>query len=176
MITRVYNGNITLGPYSADKWYGINDLNHPKNQIIIEQILMKPELLEGFEIYVVGGILEGWLTWDIDLAIIGPYEPKKIKKIMHHMCSIGFENGIYPDVTYADKVFDLHDWQKTGHCDSRWLYRLSNYFSKDGEIFNMKNYQVTDEGLFKYFSMCPLPKNVEKDADGHKYKKPVRIF
>jgi hypothetical protein len=174
--TQTYKGQIQFGNYTGDTWYGISEYNHPLLLNNVWQVVSKPELFEGFELYIVGGILEGWLTWDIDWAVVGPYQPEKIKPILDWITEVGFKVGLYPDVTYAETLMDLHEWQKTGICEDRWIWRNSNSFSKNGaQPKNLSNYEPID-GLWRYWQPCPFQKNLDMDAKGHKYKKPVKIL
>ena len=171
-----YNGTIQFGEYTADRWFGVDDINSPIVQSVINKVKSKPELFEGFSLYIAGGILEGWLTWDIDWALVGPYKPSQIRRAMHWITAVGFEAGIYPDVTYAEELFDLHEWQRTRECDDRYLYRTSNLFIKNGEMpKDLSDYEAID-GMYRMWYNCPFEKNINKDAEGHKYKKPLKIF
>ena len=174
--TETYNGEIQYGEYKSDFWFGIDDFNHPLVQSVINRIKSRPELFEGFELYIVGGILEGWLTWDIDWALIGPYNPSKIRQALHWITAVGFDAHLYPDVSYSDQVFDLHRWQETGICEDRYLYRTSNVFIKNGEMpKDLSDYEAID-GMYRKWQACPFDKNIEKDKAGHRYKKPVKIL
>ena len=172
-----FNGEIKYGNYTGNVWYGFKDVYHPQVQNNIQTVLSKPELFNGFELYLTGGILEGWLTWDLDWSIVGPYHPERIKKVIDWITQVGFKQGIYPDVTYAEEIFDLFEWQQTRVCKDRWIYKSSNFFSKNGEETNdLSNYILTDAGLYKFWAVCPFQKNIEKDQSGHKYQKPLKLL
>lgn len=171
-----YIGKIQFGDKVCENWYGFNDFNHEKVQANITEVISRPEIFEGFDLYITGGILEGWLTWDIDWALIGPYNSTKIKEALEWITNIGFKHGIYPDVTYSEKLFDLNDWQKTRDCEDRWLYRTSNIFIKEGNAMDLSNYKKVEDGLYRYWSECPFDKNIKMDKKGHKYNKPIKII
>lgn len=173
----VWHGTIQYGDYINDTWHGFKDVYHTQVQDNIRIIKSKPELFDGLELYLTGGILEGWLTWDLDWTIVGPYQPEKIKAAMDWITQVGFELGIYPDVTYTEELFDLHEWQQTRQCDDRWLYRYSDLFIKEGQkTIDMSNYILAEAGLYKFWAECPFPKNIEMDQQGHRYKKPLKVL
>ena len=176
MYKEEYNGVIQFGDLLGFKWYGFDDYNHSQVQANIKEVISRPELFKGFELYITGGILEGWLTWDIDWAIVGPYQPQKIKKIFKWIIEIGFEHNIYPDVTYAKKLFDLHDWQNGGVCEDRWIYRQSDTFVKEGVRQDLSNYIKVEDDFYKYWCTCPFDKNIEMNSKGYRYKKPIRVI
>lgn len=174
--TQTYTGTIQYGDHSGDTWYGISDHNHPILLRNITEVVSKPELFEGFQLYVVGGILEGWLTWDIDWTLVGPYEPERIKLALDWLTGVGFKHSLYPDVCYTEELMDLYAWQQGSHLEDRWIYRLSNTFVKNGtQTKDLSNYEPID-GMWRYWQTCPFIKNIQKDSEGHKYKKPIRIL
>ena len=58
-------------------------------------------------VFVLGGLLEDWVTWDGDIFLIGPYQPKNIKRILDTIIPIGFEEHFYLDASpiYQDKLW-----------------------------------------------------------------------
>lgn len=174
--TETYIGNIQYGDHSGDTWYGLSDHNHPILLANITEVVSKPELFDGFELYITGGILEGWLTWDIDWALIGPYEPEKIKLAMDWVTEVGFKRGLYPDISYTENLMDIPGWQNGKKVDGMWFYRLSNIFIKEGiQTKDLSKYEQID-GMWRYWQQCPFDKMIKKHAEGHRYKKPVRIL
>ena len=175
-----YTGTIEVGKYSSDEWYGFYDRFHPKITENIKEILTKPKLFKDFELYVVGGILEDWLTWDMDLAIVGKYKPEKHEQIIQALDWImecGFKHKIYPDCTFSEKLFDLHKWQGTGRLAHRWIYRNTLEFTKNGKPKPLQHYlEVKPGGLYRHWMKCPYDKNEEKSKEGYKYSKPVRLI
>jgi len=173
-----YIGEIQYGDFKNSNWYGnFTDKNDPRITNHIAKIMSKPEMFEGLNLHIVGGLLEGWGTWDIDWALSGSFNKAQVKKAIDWITKIGFEDGIYPDVTYSSKgVFDLHEWQKTGVCVNRWIYRYHNEFIKENEKTEYPLYiKDSGTGLYLVFEECPFPKNIEMDKKGHKYKKPWKI-
>jgi hypothetical protein len=171
-----YQGTLQFGEYKADYWFGADNINAPIVQNVINRVKSRPELFEGFELYIIGGILEGWLTWDIDWVLIGPYNPSKIKQALHWITAVGFDAGLYPDVTYTDKIFDVNDWQNTKETQRLTIYRTSNLFIKNGiETKNLSHYFPKD-GLYTYQETYPLKKQIERLEQGYKYQKPFKIF
>lgn len=173
---QTYNGKIQFGDRIREIWYGFDDFNHEKVQANIAEVISKPHLFKGFDLYIMGGILEGWLTWDIDWFLVGPYMPDKIKEVFNWIEEVGFKHGIYPDNTYSKKLVSLNHWQNTRKFEAGWHYKNSNLFIKEGKRANMSNYEKTDNGLYKRWTDAPFAKNIKMDKKGHKYKKPIKII
>ena len=99
-----YIGEIQYGDFKNSNWYGnFTDKNDPRITNHIAKIMSKPEMFEGLNLHIVGGLLEGWGTWDIDWALSGSFNKAQVKKAIDWITKIGFEDGIYPDVTYSSK-------------------------------------------------------------------------
>lgn len=171
------NSVIEFGKYKSDTWYGIDSFENERFQTFLEEVKSKPELFDQHELYLTGGILEDWITWDVDLAITGPYIPSKILSAMTWITLLGFKHGIYPDVVYVDELFDLHEWQKdsSGASVEKWVYQLDSTFIKDGIEKDMGEGQWRD-GLYRRWLTFPYQKNYEAILDGHLYKKALKIF
>jgi len=171
-----WEGNISIDKYSGDVWHAFKDINIPEVQANITEVISRPELFEGFELYIAGGAIEDWITWDIDWALIGPYDPVKIKIALDWITECGFKHGIYPDVVYTAELFDLHAWQRGSELKDRWVYRTHNTWSKLGSSQDMPSYKEVENGLYRAFQKCPYKKNIERNAEGYKYHKPLKII
>lgn len=171
------NAVIEFGKYKSDTWYGIDTFENERFQAFLEEVKSKPELFDQHELYLTGGILEDWITWDVDLAITGPYIPSKILSAMTWITHLGFKHGIYPDVVYVDELFDLHEWQKDSSEASveKWVYILSDSFVRDGVKKDMSGGEWQD-GLYRNRLTFPYQNNIDAIAEGHLYKKALRVF
>ena len=76
---QVFPGEQTYGIYKNSYWYGLYSINNPIYKWVIQRIKNETPNQDIFDIFVSGGILENWFTWDVDLFLFGPYEPKKIR-------------------------------------------------------------------------------------------------
>mgnify|MGYP003142972003 CR=1 FL=1 len=142
----VWEGKIEYGNHIGYKWYGFTSYEDPIVKKCISEITRNSEVFEGYELYVTGGILEGWLTWDVDFSLHGPYNPARIKKALNHIIEIGFKNHIY------------------------------NKFIKDGNKLDLSNYIKVEEGLYKHKQMIPYKKQRIKMKEGHKYHQPIKLL
>ena len=77
--TEFWDGELRWGDNVGTKFYGIGGIKNPIFQLIVARIKDEVEFLDEFELFVHGGILEDWITYDADLFLTGPYEPEKIK-------------------------------------------------------------------------------------------------
>ena len=173
--TEVWTGDITYGNYSNDTWYSVGGWNHPRFKAYLKEVKALPNLFEGFNLYVTGGLLEDWHSWDIDWVLTGPYEPEKIKMAMQWITMLGFKHKLYPDIHYSKEIFSLYDWQNNGTEYSDWLYELSNVFIKNG-LKSDTSFMEPIDGMYRRWNNYPFEKNIKKHTEGYKYSKPVQIF
>jgi len=173
--TKMWKGAIQYGNYKNDTWLSVGGLHHPAFQTYLAEVKTRPELFEGFNLYVTGGLLEDWQSWDVDWVLTGPYQPERIKAVMEWITELGFKHLIYPDVHYTVEIFSLYDWQQNRQSHSDWLYQLSNVFIKDGVQKDMSFYEPID-GIFRHWCNYPFQKNIELDKIDYKYQKPIQIF
>jgi len=169
----VWEGKIEYGNHIGYKWYGFTSYEDPIVKKCISEITRNSEVFEGYELYVTGGILEGWLTWDVDFSLHGPYNPARIKKALNHIIEIGFKNHIYTDPQYQHtKSWNANDvnWRED------WVWHVSNKFIKDGNKLDLSNYIKVEEGLYKHKQMIPYKKQRIKMKEGHKYHQPIKLL
>ena len=85
-----YIGEIQYGDFKNSNWYGnFTDKNDPRITKHIAKIMSKPEMFEGLDLHIVGGLLEGWGTWDIDWALSGSFNKAQVKKAIDWITKIG---------------------------------------------------------------------------------------
>lgn len=174
--TLVWHGEIQYGKYTANEWFSLGGPKHPLFQANLRAVKSKPELFEGFNLYITGGLLENWHSWDVDWALVGPYEPARIQAALDWIIECGYEHRLWPDATYSQEFFNIWDWQ-FGKIEPKedWLYHMSNQFSKAGVKKNLDHYKQID-GFYKTICKYPFPKNLEKIQAGYQYQQPLKIF
>ena len=79
--TELFDGLLEYHTYSAKNWFGIGGVSHPLFKTLISRINSEVEDVKYFDLYVVGGILEDWVSWDIDFAVIGKYQPQRVYNV-----------------------------------------------------------------------------------------------
>jgi len=174
--TNVWYGTIEYHSHSATNWFSIGGIEHPLFKTLVSRIKSDVPEVYNFELYTMGGILEDWMSWDIDLALIGEYNPKLIKKCFEGIVKIGFDLHLYVDVQYQHKLWRIDTYSKTGQLDEiHENYELSNYFAKDGQIQDLSYYELID-GIYKRNVIYPYPKHIKKHAEGYVYKSPLRLI
>jgi len=167
-----WNGEMRLGPRIGHTWYGFDDLHHPLVQANIKEVKDNKDAFEGYELHIAGGILEGWLTWDIDWVLSGPYNPKKVKELLSWITDIGWAHKIYPDVVYSELLFDVNNIT----YDAHWCYRSTDFSVKEGKRQDLSRYIKVEDGLYKWWQKVPYEKQTEKMAKGYKYQDPLKII
>tara|TARA_R110000823_G_scaffold187834_1_gene319965 strand:- start:250 stop:858 length:609 start_codon:yes stop_codon:yes gene_type:complete len=194
--TQEHVGMMKYHTFANDTWYGVGGIENHICQLILARIKDEVEFLDEYELFVHGGILENWLTWDMDLYFIGPYEPEKIKSILSAITKIGFDEQLFCDVSYRQGgLFDHYDISKedkskcyfSRHLEiiremrakgiATEIYYLSNYCILEDEVVEL-TYTELPNGLFRKGSKTNTEswaKHEERLSTGHKYKWPLKI-
>lgn len=185
---------IEWGSYKSEgPWFGYTSFDDKRFQAFFKDVKSKPELFDKHSLYLTGSIFEDWVSWDVDFVITGPYIPSKILPAMDWITKLGFEHGIYPDAVYVEEFFDLHEWQQNPMIQrfysqdnksdilpdwarvKRWVYFFSDTFIKNGNKKNMSGGEWQD-GMYRMLLSMPYTKNYKKVAEGHRYKKALKVF
>lgn len=172
--TQVWYGTIQLDRFSAKNWFGIGGPKHPIFRTLVNRINAEVPHLNEFNLFVIGGLLEDWLSWDVDLALIGEYQPEKIKVIFEKICEIAFDLHIFVDTHYQPKLWRVDKYSK-GQVPAEDIecWHLSDTFTKDGNS-TIYNCEYVD-GLYKTTIKYPLQKHVDKINEGYVYHRPIKI-
>jgi hypothetical protein len=174
--TLMWKGEYTYGPYGAVNWYSIGGPEHPMFKTLLTRIENEVPEIKQFKTYVNGGLLEDWMSWDIDITLTGEYRPALLKTIFEKVLTISFEMHLWVDLRYQEVLWrpDLmteDDYQPM----KAWCYELHNYFSKDGEETILDFYEPVD-GLYRRLNVYPFKKHVERIEKGYIYQPPIELF
>ena len=173
--TQIWNGNIKFHTFEADTWYGIDGPNHPLFKELHSRILNEVPYLDEFQLYAIGGVLEDWVSWDIDLALIGEYQPIKIREIFEEIMRISFDMNLYVDVHYQDRLWRVDKMTSDNLMEENIeCWHLANSFTKNGHTDFYDKYVLVD-GLYKTTMKYPFPKHVEKIKSGYRYNPPLLL-
>ena len=159
---------IKYGDYTCHEWNGIIDLEDPLFKKWLDSI--KP-YLEGYELWIYGGVLEDWLAMDIDGSIIGPYDPEKINRVLDNIVRVSFEYGLFPDCKYAfdGKLFNWSDWRDRGLKTTIKYAYYRPEMKVNGKLIQ---WATLENGLWVAERTWPLNSTLYKQ---HSYKDPIRI-
>lgn len=194
--TEFWLGELKAGEHVSDKWYGIGGTTNPIFELIVARINAEVEFIDEFELFVHGGMLEDWITYDADMFLTGPYEPEKIKSILKHITKIGFEENLWCDISYQHGGwFRYYDRKEIpGECylkhkmdtaiemrskgiATEHLYAYSELYV-NGEVAPGKFLELPN-GLFRRDMSVRdedgQQKHKDRMASGYKYKWPVKI-
>ena len=171
-----FKGVIEYGPYSSRYWYGLasekvlygNGYNIESKETPNQDI---------FDIYVLGGLLEEWITWDGDIFLSGPYVLDKISETIHTIVKIGFEERFYLDVTYQNKMWPIHKPNEWVRDEQYGVCEISNHFinKETGVTSNPDIYEYKD-GLYQRVQILPYKKHWDNHSTGYTYKEPIKII
>lgn len=174
--TEVWNGEFSYGTFSAENWFSIGGPEHPIFKTLIKRIDYEVPEIKNFKTYVNGGLLEEWMSWDIDITITGEYQPEFIKIVFEKVLSIAFDLHIWVDLRYQE-TFWRPDYMTTTNFNKMecWCYELFNYFSRDGVVEHLDFYESVD-GIYRRWNEYPFEKHLEKLKNGYIYQPPLELF
>ena len=163
------NKSIEYGKYSCNKFIpmiGIKD-----SRFLSWCDAVSPHL-EGYSLWIYGGILEGWPTLDIDGTLLGPHDPKRINDILENIVRISFEHSIFPDVKFSkdSKLFTWSEYEKT-----KEPVTIEYAYYKPSMIVDGKHIQwgIRKESLWMASRTWPMKKAIFKK---HRYSDPMKLF
>jgi hypothetical protein len=159
---------IEYGEFTTHLWNGIIGINDPLFKKWLERI---QPYLDGYELWIYGGVLEDWLTYDIDASLIGPLDPNKINHILREIVRVSFEFGLYPDIKYAfdGQLFRWSDWIASGETHQiKYAYYQPKMWVNDKLI----EWGRLQNGLWVNERAWPMQKAIYSN---HHYKDPIRI-
>jgi hypothetical protein len=173
--TEVWEGTIEYHNLKEVGWYGIGGPEHPLFKTLIDRSLSESKYISEYQLYVVGGLLEEWISWDIDLAIIGEYDPVKIKEIAETVMKISFELRVFVDFHFQRKLWPVHLYSKYGGYEEYHdCYRLSNNFKNNGNPQDLSNLVEVD-GLYMHTIHYPFQKHITRREEGYIHKAPLLL-
>lgn len=153
---------ISYAGFTANKWQQVIGIDHDVCQRIISRIKSEVDVT-GYSIWVYGGVLENWATWDIDMSLIGEFNRHKVRNIMSNVVKIGFEEGVYIDLKYQfhDEPIDFDYYLNNGMEPK--VYK----FAELDDIFINNGKKVVFQGdwegpLFIKNLQLPLDKQISK--------------
>ena len=159
---------IEYGDYSCAEWNGIINLEDPLFKAWFKAV--KPYLI-GYEFWIYGGVIESWLTFDIDATIIGPNNPQHINWMLSNIARVSFEYGIFPDIKYSidNKIFKWSQWVAT-----RESVTCKYAYYRPSMIVNGKliKWGTLEDGLYVASRKWPMNKSIYMD---HNFKDPIQI-
>ena len=159
--------HIIYGNYSRMHWKPLNGLN----SVDMELHSIESELdWDDYELWVHGNILEGRDTRDVDLTLIGPYDPVIVQHYLDTIVRIGFEGGVYMDVKYliSGELFDMNQYNITKKEVVNTYATYSDQITVNGNTFKYGEHLF---GLNWVTSKLPLRKTI-----GKSYSSPRLLF
>jgi len=173
--TEVWSGEMEYHTYKGVGWFGIGGKEHPLFKTLINRILTESQYISDYKFYVSGGLLEDWVSWDIDLLIIGEFDSIKIKEVLEVMVRVGFELKLFVDPLWCPALWPQHLYSKYGGFDATYeCYRLSNNFKRNGEAADLSHFEYVD-GLYKQVIQYPFEKHKKRRSEGYFYKEPLLL-
>jgi|TARA_B110000967_G_C18591545_1_gene414701 hypothetical protein len=176
-IKEVWEGTVEYYKYKKQGWIGIGGIEHPLYKQLIDNIESRlPEYHKKYDIWVVGGLLQDWLSWDIDLVITGGdiRNNREIHTIMDTIIKCGFDMAMYCDVCYTRKLWDPTVDEVTYSMDKE-LLSITDKCIINGEKLDLSHY-IPEGDLFKRTDTFPPDKYSNNSNREYKYVKPIKLF
>ena len=163
------NKTIKYGDYTCSKFKPMLGTNDPRFLSWCDEVA---PYLEGYSLYVYGGILENWETYDIDGTLAGPFDPVRVNDILKNIVRISFEHSIFPDIKYnkEGKLFTWSEYEKT-----KEPVTIEYAYYQPSMIVNGKfiEWGICKESLWTASRTWPLKKTIFKK---HIYSDPLKLF
>lgn len=174
--TLLWDGTIQYGPFTATNWYAIGGPNHPLFKTLLDRFKSEIPELRDYELYTIGGLIEEWISWDIDLFLLGKYDPPTIRNMLYQMHKIAFDLHLYIDLHFTSSLW-VPRKDENGNYEKFWThnYELSNLFVRDEIRIDLSEYEEID-GLWRMKHYLPYQKHIERLESGTFYKPPVKLL
>ena len=174
--TDIWYGEYTYGPYKNQNWYSIGGPEHPIFKYLVQRIENEVPEIKNFKTYVNGGILEEWMSWDIDITITGKYQPNLIKTVFKKVHEICFDLHIWVDIRYQEEMWrpDLMTTDNHNKMEC-WCYEECNNYSRDGDLVVNETCESID-GLYRNWHIYPFQKHIDRLNEGYIYQPPIELF
>ena len=168
--TKVWHGCIQYGHLVARNWFGVGGVSHPLVQSILADIV-DSKLTTSFDIYLAGGILQDWITWDMDMVLVGPFDPSGVRDALEVAVRAGFQHHLFVDIHF---VPDPHDPLKIPEHSDFEVYQWSDIWIRSGESSDACRY-VADRGLYRKTMRIPTAKMIQGRREGVVYHPPQLV-
>ena len=187
--TEFWKGSVCYGTFSSKNWLAIGGIRHPLFQAFVRELesLQKQNKISflDYDLYVCGGVLEDWVSWDVDLVLIG--KPSLMAyKILYTIKKLAFNYKFYIDVNLQPTLKGV-------------MINCGNISKWDGKTFNIKAWEISNKfittdpkgnkkvsmyewkkdkyGLYEGDKIYPFTKNLIKyQKEGFVYKEPRKIL
>ena len=154
--------HITYGDYTQNTWHALSGTQDPNFIKFIDKI---NELNWGeYSLYIYGGILEGWETFDVDGTIMGPRDPSRINYLLDNITRISFELMVLHDITWSQELYDRNK-------DTTKIVNSAYYRGSRMDSGNYIKYASLDNGLYMASRSWPM----RKITKNHIYHSPLLI-
>ena len=156
---------VNYGRFNNTMWHRLNGLTSVQH--VLDRIYMETNM-ENYKLFTHGTILNNIDTYDVDLTLVGPLDPKQINSILDSIIRIGFEEQIYCDVKYSI-TGDLYDPQVDKTKSIRYAcYRPA--ITVDDKVYT---YAQEIQNLYLADTTYPMAKT---KGTGIAYKKPLQVI
>jgi hypothetical protein len=176
--TKMWECPLEYGPFKGRFWYGIGGYKHPLFRAIAREIKAMYAVnqfnIQDYGLWLCGGILEDWVSFDVDMVLIGA-PSEDAYKTLHKIKHLGFLYGVYIDINLQEDsqgIFINCGGIANAESIQVRAYEISNIYVQEG---NKTEYPwiESDYQLFEKKLTYPFKKNLDKFREsGYIYNSP----
>lgn len=179
--TEMWECTLEYGPFKGRFWFGVGGYKHPLFKAICREIVAMYRSnqynIKDYELWVCGGILEDWVSFDVDMVLIGS-PSEDAYRILHKVKRLGFVYGLYIDINLQENTRGLL-MNCGGIADAELIqtsaFEICDFLVKDGEKTEY-GWTPADFQLFERKITYPFKKNLTKFMEsGYIYNSPKLI-
>tara|TARA_R110002012_G_scaffold158428_2_gene319840 strand:+ start:2916 stop:3503 length:588 start_codon:yes stop_codon:yes gene_type:complete len=187
--TEFWAGTVSYGKFTEKNWLAIGGIRHPLFQSFVRELknLQKQNKInfKNYKLYVCGGVLEDWVSWDVDFILVG--KPSLMAyKILYNIKKLAFELKFYIDVNLQPSLKgvivncgNIKKWNGQYFKIKAW--EISNKFittdPKGNEKVCIYKWKKSKYGLYEEDKIYPFTKNLIKyQKEGFIYKEPRKVL
>lgn len=149
--------------YGKYKWNWIREKPTQKKFKGWKQKFLSLPEVKNYEVWVCGGFLEKWETWDIDIILFGPKNLEKIEKLLYEGTNIGIKDyNMFVDISYNTKDSNFF-CNKTKKLIKQNKINIGNKIIQDGKFLSYaKHAKQLTSGLWFRTETYPKEKQLKK--------------
>ena len=125
-----------------------------------------------YDVWLTGGFLEGWDTWDIDIILTGPYKPKLIKSLLYNGTNLGIKKyNMFVDVTYQISPNTIQKFCNNMSPKVVKKIVLGNSLSQDNKLISFSKFgrKINSELSVRY-DIYPKEKHLSRTYKKQPYR------
>ena len=120
--------------------------------------------IEKYEVWLSGGFLQNWKTWDIDITLLGPCLPELIQPLLYTGTDLGIKKyNMFVDITYQISPKHIQNFNANMAPQLIKKITLGNMLSENNKVISSSKFgrQINSE-LFVRYDIYPKEKHLKR--------------